>query len=83
MAKVVQGNKPKTPGVTFSTKQISFVTYQSTASSVSDFSESEPSSKEESGVPVVTQRVKNKTSLCEDTGSIPGLTQWVKDSALA
>ena len=27
----------------------------------------------------MTQWVKNPTSVCEDTGSIPGLAQWVKD----
>ena len=31
------------------------------------------------GVPVVAQQVKNPSSIHEDAGLIPGLTQWVKD----
>ena len=31
------------------------------------------------GVSVVAQQVKDLTSLCEEVGVIPGLTQWVKD----
>ena len=34
------------------------------------------------GVPAATQRVKNPTSIHEDVGSIPGLTQRFKDLAL-
>ena len=35
------------------------------------------------GVPcVVAQQIMNPTSIYEDSGSIPGLTHWVKDQAL-
>ena len=34
------------------------------------------------GVPVVARQVLNLTGIYENGGSIPGLTQWVKDLAL-
>ena len=34
------------------------------------------------GVPIEAQWLTNRVSMDEDSGSIPGLTQWVKDLVL-
>ena len=34
------------------------------------------------GIPIMAQEVTHPTSICEDEGSMPGLTQWVKDQML-
>ena len=39
--------------------------------------------KETWGVPTVAQQVKNLTSIHEDVGLIPGLSQWVKGPNVA
>ena len=38
--------------------------------------------KDSMGVPVVAQLIKSLTSIHKDSGSIPGLSTWVKDPAL-
>ena len=35
------------------------------------------------GVPIVTQWVTIRTSICEHGGPMPGRTQWVKDPAFS
>jgi len=42
----------------------------------------ETGKKPKAGVPIVAQKVMNPNSAHEDVGSIPGLTQWVKDVVL-
>ena len=38
--------------------------------------------KEKQAVPIMAQQLTNPTSIREDSGSIPDLTQWVKDLVL-
>ena len=38
--------------------------------------------KQEEGVPIVDLRIINLSSIHGDSGSTPGLTQWVKDPLL-
>ena len=41
-----------------------------------------PSKMRATGVPSVAQQLTNPTRIHEDVGSIPSLTQWVKDPVL-
>ena len=41
-----------------------------------------PAKNHDQGVPVMAQWLTNPTCIHEDVGSIPGLTQWVKDPVL-
>ena len=41
-----------------------------------------PSTRKDSGIPLVARWVKNRTIVYEDVGSIPGFSQWVKDPVL-
>ena len=42
----------------------------------------DPIRSRKSGVAIVAQWAKNLTNIHKDAGSIPGLSQWVKDMAL-
>ena len=41
-----------------------------------------PTSLKKSGVAIVSQQVRTEDRVSEDTGSSPGVSQWVKDLAL-
>ena len=46
---------------------------------VNDWRKRKGKKKKKRGVSILAQQVKNPTSIHEDVGLIPGLTQWVKD----
>ena len=55
---------------------------QSNRDATRDYHPKRSKSEKGQGVPAVPQWVKNPTSIHEDVGSIPGLTQWVMNLVL-
>ena len=53
------------------------------ATAVAKKKEREKKQQQQEEIPIVSQGVKNSISIHEDMGSIPGLTQWVKDPGVA
>ena len=63
-------------------KQYGFFTSPGLVSTVKTEQASTELKRNKSGVPVVAQWLTNPTRNPEVAGSIPGLTQWVKDLVL-